>query len=105
MGKKIKGTTEAHINEWIDIDYTVDVADLDEVELVEHLRHVGYEVDKAGYRSTKGALSYQTSVQDADRLYRHLCDKCGVNYFTPVNELLAAIKEIILPVAQIRKVS
>ena len=105
MGKKIRGTTEVEINEFVDVDYTVDVADLDEDDLVEHLRSLGYEVDKAGSREVNSALSTQSPVQEADRMFKYLCDKCDVSYLTPISILLEEVKDKLLPVKQIRKVS
>lgn len=105
MGRKITGTTEVNIDEYIDVTYTVDVKDLDIDELIEHVRSEGYEVDKAGHREIQNAISICNPVQEAERIHRNLCNKLDLPYHTPVEDLLAHLHDKLLPVNELLKVS
>jgi len=105
MGRKITGTTEVNIDEYIDVTYTVDVKDLDVEELIEHIRSEGYEVDKAGHRDISNSISIANPVQEAERMHRSLCNKLDLPYFTPVDTLLQHLANKLQPVSELLKVS
>ena len=100
MSKKIRVHTDVHVDEWIPASVDVEIEDFEEDDLIEYLESQGYVINNS--EIAKKNLSFKSKPQEAESFYKFLCDKCDVNHYTPIHELLEKVKNILEPATLVR---